>query len=106
MGPVSSDFPVPFSDKDTSKAAAEAISDKVPSLRRQVFDFIASKGLGGATDEEIGDALKMPGSTVRPRRGELVDGGLVVETRQRRSTKSGRQAIVWVAKKNLDGPKW
>lgn len=106
VDPVSADFPVPFGPRDTSEAAAKAIAERVPALRQKVYDFIASKGLGGATDEEVCDALKMIGSTERPRRIELVEAGKVVESGQRRPTKSGRQAIVWIAQAALDGPKW
>ena len=38
----------------------------------------------------------MSGNTVRPRRIELQEKGLVVDSGRRRPTPSARQAIVWV----------
>lgn len=34
-------------------------------------------------------------STLRPRRGECVERGLVEDSGQTRATRSGRQAVVW-----------
>jgi len=51
----------------------------------------------GATDEEMQVALGMNPSTQRPRRIELVEEGLVVDSHERRRTRSGRAAIVWHA---------
>lgn len=52
----------------------------------------------GLTDEEMQFALGMNPSTQRPRRVELVDGGFIIDSHQRRKTRSGRTAIVWIAK--------
>lgn len=82
----------------TSKAAAVAIVSDRNTLRKQVYEFIKSKGLNGATDEEIQDGLGMNPSTQRPRRVELwTDGKIVKNGECKRPTKSGRLASVWQA---------
>ena len=48
-----------------------------------------------AADEAIA-ALKMNPSSFRPRRGELVEVGMLKDSGQRRKTASGRSAVVWV----------
>ena len=82
---------------ETSLAAAEAIRPSAASLRMKVLGFIVARGGDGATDPEIQAALRMEGSTQRPRRVELVDAGLVRDSGRKRTTASLRRATVWVA---------
>jgi len=81
----------------TSKEAAEAIEPKAGTLRAKVLAFIRRQSRHGATDEEIQDALRMNPSTQRPRRVELVEQKLRAGSGTR-PTRSGRAAVVWVAK--------
>ncbi len=81
----------------TSMAASVAIEPRAATLRRAVLDWLRGRGDEGATDEEIQDALSMNPSTQRPRRIELMRGGLVVDTGRTRTTKSNRKACVWAA---------
>ena len=81
----------------TSLAAAEQIEPKSQTLRRAVLDYLRGCGRDGATDEQIQHALAMNPSTERPRRVELVEGGLVVDGGEVRKTQSGRSAVVWIA---------
>jgi hypothetical protein len=82
---------------DTSRAAADRIEPTKDTLRAAVFSYIVQGGLNGATDQEISDALDMPGNTERPRRIELVESGHVADSLRRRKTRSGRNAVVWIA---------
>jgi hypothetical protein len=66
------------------------------TLRKQVLKYIASRGVYGATDEEVQRALRLPGNTQRPRRLELRDRGLIEQSADRRIGASGRSAAVWV----------
>lgn len=54
----------------------------------------------GLTDEELQDVLNMNPSTQRPRRIELCDmePALVKDSGRTRKTRSGRNAVVWVAR--------
>ena len=81
---------------DTSREAAESGSHTARStVRHRVHDFIDEQGDGGATDEEIIDAIGGNPSGIRPRRIELVQAGLVRDSGKRRATRSGRQAVIW-----------
>lgn len=89
---------------DTSVAAAEAIAPATGTQRELVFSTIFTSGRNGMTDEEVQQALGMNPSSQRPRRGELVDAGLVVDSGVRRDTQAGLEAIVWVAASNQQTP--
>jgi hypothetical protein len=82
---------------DTSVHAALSVEPNANTLRAEVYSFIVRSGPHGATDEEICEALHMGGSTERPRRVELMDGGFVRDSTNRRNTRSGRYAVVWIA---------
>lgn len=88
-------FGPPSNGVATSDLAADAIRPSVVSLRDQVALAVWKAGSNGLTDEELADECQMNPSTVRPRRGELVAAGRLVDLGERRKTKSGRSAIVW-----------
>lgn len=82
---------------DTSKAAAlELLGNRRASLRALVGRYVAGCGQSGATDEEIQVELEMNGNTERPRRCELVEAGVLVDSGERRRTRNGRKAVVWI----------
>lgn len=81
---------------DTSKAAAESIEGDLARLESIVLQEIARRGDNGATDDEIEKATELAHQTASARRRGLVQKGLVVATRKRRATRSGRKATVWV----------
>ncbi len=80
----------------TSVAAAKAIEPNAETLRACVLAYLRAVK-SGATDEEIQEVTGMEGNTERPRRTELVRLGLVKDSGQVRKTRSGRDAVVWVA---------
>lgn len=86
----------PHVQQYTSFEAASKIKDKALNLREVVFHFIASRGMNGATDEEMQEGLEMNPSTQRPRRRELALKHRIVDGGERRLTRSGRRAIVWI----------
>lgn len=77
----------------TSRAAAEAIKPKIGPLHVQILDYL--EDVRGATDEEMQAGLDMAANTQRPRRRELQNMGLIVDSGRTRATRSGRQAVVW-----------
>lgn len=81
---------------ETSRAAAESMLAKAPSIRERVFMAIMRTKNVGLTDEQIGMHLGIPGNTVRPRRVELEREGRICALKVRRKTDSGRLALVWV----------
>mgnify|MGYP000930291602 CR=1 FL=1 len=87
----------------TSDEAARRIAGGAAALRERVFAYIVACGDDGATDAETQAALGMLTQTQTPRRGELVQLGLVVDSGRRRLTPQGRPAAVWVAASCADG---
>ena len=85
-------------DSRTSARAADSIRGAANALRQRVLDYLRERPMSGGTDEEMQVVLDMNPSTQRPRRGELVALGLVVDSGRTRPTRSGRQATVWVAR--------
>ena len=81
----------------TSDVAADRIAPHAPNLRSQILAFIRSRGPAGATDDEGERALDIRCQTYTPRRGELRELGLVIDSGRRRPTETGRPAAVWVA---------
>lgn len=90
--------PPPFSNDTTSREAAESIRQDASVLRELVYRDIRQSGARGRTDEEIQDALGLSGNTERPRRWELAKADRIVESGERRLTRSGRRAAVWVVR--------
>jgi hypothetical protein len=78
----------------TSREAADAIKPDA---------YLRGRGEDGATDEEMQDALGMGGSTQRPRRRELELAETVRNSGRTRRTKSGRNAVVWIASQTQKG---
>ena len=84
-----------FEPISPSRAAKQAIKEKLPELRARVYDRLAVLGEVGATDEQLQDSLGMEPNTQRPRRYELVKMGLVTDSGRRRPLKSGKMGTVW-----------
>jgi hypothetical protein len=87
----------PYSDQDTSKAAALAIVPQISRLQETVLEFIRGQGAHGATCDEVESGLRMLHTTASPRILELRKKGLVEDSGQRRKTRSDRSAKVWTA---------
>jgi hypothetical protein len=68
--------------QENSRKAAERIAPTKPTRQQEVYDFIASRGVRGATDNEIIAEMVSRGISAngpRARRGELLDAGLIRE---------------------------
>ena len=81
----------------TSKAAAASMVAIAPSIKRRIYDFILSRGARGATDDELEVALDLTHQTASSRRYALAQAGAVKRTDEKRPTRSGRSAFVYVA---------
>lgn len=82
--------------QDTSLIAGGIELPASAQHRRDIYSLLLSTA-GGCTDDEIGMWLALNPNTVRPRRGELVDGGLVMDSGIKRLSSMGNPAIVWEA---------
>lgn len=89
--------PPPPPVQDTRRAARQQIQPHTGRMLDAVFSFIRQRGLHGATDAEICQALNLQTDTGRARRCELRDAGQVTDSGRTRATPSGRQATVWIA---------
>lgn len=78
--------------RDTSKAAAVAITPRAGTLREQV---IAEIKRASGTADEIAARLGLTPFACRPRCTEAAKLGLVEDAGIRRSNISGKSAIVW-----------
>jgi len=78
----------------TSAEAASLVAGETAVMIRK--HVLAEIRLRPSTDQEISRALQISENTVRPRRIELRDRGLV-ESIGKRKTQSGRSANVWAA---------
>lgn len=90
-------FQRPGDAAETQRLAALLAYPSTGTWRRRVLNAIAFAGEQGRTDEELQNQLNLNPSTQRPRRVELVEGGWVEDSERRRRTKSGRDAVVWIA---------
>ena len=86
-----------FSGRPTAAACRrEALESLSPvALRDQHRKIIECLARWPSTDEEIQGWTELSPSSERPRRGELVEMGIVEESGEVRPTKSGRNATVW-----------
>lgn len=82
---------------ETSRAAAESIAPTVATKREAVLAYLRRCGVHGALDQQINRYFGWQG-TGCPRRCELVERGLVVDSGQRRKNVSGKSAVVWIAR--------
>lgn len=82
-------------DPDTSREAAASVMDRLTDLQRMVYDFIRERGT--AIDSDIvawGFLHGYAESTLRRRRTELAQMGLL-EVCGRRKNKRNRRELVW-----------
>ena len=88
---------------DTEVAAAKMQVGNVGTKRRKVYEYIKEQGARGSTDDEVMVNLDFSHSNATARRGELARGLFVVDSGNRRKTRTGAQAIVWVLPEHRDG---
>jgi hypothetical protein len=88
---------VPTFARDTTAKAAVNVLPRTGTQRRRVFDLLAGpRRERGLTDEEIQYVLGLSPNTERPRRKELCDAGLVVDSGRRTKNAGGQECVVWV----------
>ena len=81
---------------DTSEQAARSMKPHSKALKEKILNFILTTGAKGATDDEIETAMNLRHQTASARRRELVQAGKLTESGEKRRTRSGRWAKVWV----------
>lgn len=83
--------------RGTSRSAANRVMPKTGSIRLSVYEYIVRRGLDGATDKEMQDALHMSGDTQRPARVKLLRDALIIDSGTIRINSNGNPATVWRA---------
>ena len=81
----------------TSLKALLSVEPHIGSINRAVYSYIQSRGLDGATDQEVESITRIDGNSVRPSRGSLVKQGLVFDSGRTRPNAKGNNCIVWIA---------
>lgn len=106
------DAPIPAFAKgsDTSYMAAEAIAPFVSELQQLVLDVVRSRGIRGATCDEVEAATDRPHQTISARINELKEPDEVTGRPQmlfdlaiRRETRHGQLAVAWLHRDVLYG---
>jgi hypothetical protein len=87
---------VPYSNPTTSKNAAQSVAPKTPNMRARVLRYIHRMTPHGVTDEQLETVLGMLHQTLSARRNELLHVGLIVDSGQRATNRTGSEAILWV----------
>ena len=86
------------SDPETSQRAAEQIGGRINTIQAKVLWWAKEVYPRGFPDAELEQAFPEYGpSTVRTRRRELVDAGLIEDSGFRVVNKKGRTCIIWRA---------
>ena len=88
--------PVALGSVYTSREAAAAVATTVPESRRLVLAIVRGAGLRGVTCDEVSAATGRPPNQVSGRFTELSRLGLIRRSGQRRKTRAGSEAHVWV----------
>jgi hypothetical protein len=97
------DNSVVLGQQETSRKAAFAVYPRSGTQRSRVLLSLAHRVVGGMTREELEEHLGLGGNSVHPRVLELIEGGWVYETPDRRLTRAGHEAVVLrVTRKGLD----
>jgi len=91
------DYRAPFAQgRETSEAAADAISPTAGTLCAEILSEIRRRGDRGMTCAEVEEFFQLRHQTASARLWDLHTRAFVRDTGLRRLTSSGRRAIVWV----------
>lgn len=80
---------------DTSVAARDSMGGIKNNLRKKIYEFIEAKS--GATCDEVENLLDLRHQTASCLIRFLTQDGFLRDSGERRLTRSGRKAIVWVS---------
>ena len=89
--------------RSTSAAAADSVEPRMGTQRLRILDAIYAvsrdPALVGLTDVELAASTGIRPNSLRPRRGELVDGGWLEDSGRTR-VHHGNPHVVWVLSRN------
>jgi len=90
-------FPPFAKGSKTSEEAAGSVADDTATLRKKVLEYVRRAAQEGATCDEAERDLGLSHQTCSPRFWELRHRARIVDSGRVRKTRSGRNAVVWVA---------
>lgn len=90
------EFPTSSVPKQCSEEAYAAAQPKASRLREQVFAHVKEAGRRGHTTDEIEALMDRAHQAISPRIWELHRSGRIRPSGERRTTRAGRNASVWV----------
>jgi sulfur relay (sulfurtransferase) DsrC/TusE family protein len=90
-------------DPQTSRDAAKKTAKDLTALQWDVLHYIQDQGEHGCTDDELNIAFDCITSRYRSRRSELTKMGKIVPSGEKRATRGGSPANVWIHKKFMKG---
>jgi hypothetical protein len=82
---------------ETSHAAAKVAALREGTQKKTMWRLFVQAGERGYTDDELEQTLARSHQSVSATRNGLMNDGLIVDSGQRRKTRYGNEAIVWVA---------
>jgi len=88
----------PSAKTETSRQAAAEIATRLSAIQQDILAHLQRSGEHGGTCDELEEAMRLRHQTCGPRLRELALSGAIVDTGMRRKTRSGRRAIVWLAR--------
>ena len=83
--------------RETSRAAAQMALPSSGTKRRAVYDLIMANLSNGLTADEVQVITDFSPNTINPTIKGLADDGWIHDGGERRPTRTGALAIVWVA---------
>ena len=90
-----------WSNPTTSKDAAKSMEPKAAALRLRMLAEIQVRGTFGGTCDELEQAMSLSHQTASARLRELALAGKIVDSGDKRKTRSGRAAIAWIATEGM-----
>lgn len=87
---------IPSNGTDTSDAAADSMVPHASRLQAMVLDEIRQRRAHGMTCDEVEATLGLSHQTISARVYELHKKGMIADSGQRRPTRAGRAAKVWI----------
>lgn len=80
--------------RETSRWAWESVAKELSDVDRQIFAVIAQRG--GATCDEVEVLTGFKHQTAAAQITHMTEAGLLAAGEEKRPTRSGRKAIVWI----------
>lgn len=84
----------PYSNLTTSKEAAESIVDSYPKTQSRVLRTISNHPVGRTCDE-VEELTGLSHQSVSSAIRSLTKAGVLFDSRHRKPTRTGRNAIIW-----------